>query len=189
MRLRKFIKWTALSILIITAIGFLFRGWFYRHLVTYKSVGLRTNYPAKDSKLVNCINASADKQTGPGIEQIIQLGLSITSKQLNFTSDKNDIDPNKLITSRTAHCVGYASFFATTCNYLLNKYNLTDTWTARPQIGQLYFLGTNVHPYFHSSFFKDHDFAIIENKTTGQIYAVDPTINDYLGIDFVTYTK
>lgn len=185
----KFIKRTLLTILILTTVGLLFRGWFYRHLVTYKSVGLRTNYSATDKKLTDYIDANTDKQTKPDIEQIIKLGLSITSKQLNFTADKNDVDPNKLITTNTAHCVGYVSFFATTCNYLLNKYNLADTWTAKPQVGQLYILGTNIHKYFKTSFFKDHDFVTIENKTTGEIFAVDPTVNDYLYIDFITYSK
>ena len=185
----KFIKRTFLTILILTTVGLLFRGWFYRHLVTYKSVGLRTNYLATDEKLTGYIDASIDKQTDLDIKQIIKLGLSITSRQLNFTSDKNDIDPNKLINSKTAHCVGYATFFATTCNYLLDKYNLADTWTAKPQVGQLYFLGTNIHKYFNSTFFKDQDFVTIENKTTGEIVAVDPTVNDYLRIDFITYAK
>jgi hypothetical protein len=185
----KFINRTILTILILTAVGLLFRGWFYRHLITYKSFGLRTTYPATNENLVDYINANIDKQADTDIEQIIELGLSITSKQLNFTADKNDNDPNKLITSKTAHCVGYATFFATTCNYLLDKYNLADTWTARPRVGQLYFLGTNIHKYFNSSFFKDHDFVTIENKTTGEIFAVDPTVNDYLRIDFITYFK
>ena len=185
----KFIKRILLTILILTTVGLLFRGWFYRHLVTYKSVGLRTNYSATDKKLTDYIDLNTDEQTNPDIEQIVKLGLSITSRQLNFTANKNDIDPNKLITSKTAHCVGYASFFATTCNYLLKRYNLADRWTAKPQIGQLYFLGTNIHNYFNSAFFKDHDFVTIENKTTGEIVAVDPTVNDYLRIDFITFTK
>jgi len=185
----KFIKRTVLTILVLTTVGLLFRGWIYRHLVTYKSVGLRTTYLATDNKLIDYIDISVDKQTDPDIKQIVKLGLSITSRQLNFTDNKNDIDPNKLISSRTAHCVGYASFFATTCNYLLKKHNLSGDWTARPQIGQLYFLGTNIHPYFNSAFFKDHDFVTIENKSTGEIFAVDPTINDYLWIDLITYAK
>ena len=185
----KFIKRTALTIFILATVGLLFRGWFYRQLLTYKSLGVRTNYAVTNDKLLDFINASADKQTNPDIEQIIKLGLSITSEHLNFTADKNDTDPNKLITSKTAHCVGYATFFATTCNYLFDKYNLADTWTARPQVGQLNFLGKNIHQYFSTPFFKDHDFVTIENKTTGQTFAVDPTISDYLFIDFVTYTK
>jgi hypothetical protein len=185
----KFIKRTLIIILILTIVGLLFRGWFYRHLVTYKSVGLRTNYSATDKTLTDFFDANNDKQTDSDIKQIIKLGLSITSRQLNFTADKNDTDPNKLITSKTAHCVGYATFFATICNYLLDKYNLSDTWTAKPQVGQLYFLGTKIHKYFNSAFFKDHDFVTIENKITGEIVAVDPTVNDYLRIDFITYTK
>ena len=190
----KFIKRTLLIILILSTVGLLFRGWFYRHLVTYKSVKIRTNYLATNIKLTDYIDANTDNQTDPDIKQIIKLGLSITSRKLNFTVDKNDTDPNKLIISKTAHCVGYASFFATTCNYLLEKYNLSDTWTAKPQAGQLDFLGTNIHKYFtrffkDRNFIKDHDFVTIENKKTGEILAVDPTVNDYFRIDFITYNK
>jgi hypothetical protein len=81
--------------------------------------------------------------------------------------------------------VGYAAFFATTCNYLLKKYHLDATWTAQPQAGKMYLLGENIHPYFHSPFFRDHDFVVIKNKVTGEILAVDPTIHDYLFINKV----
>ena len=190
----KFIKRALLIILIISNVGLLFRGWFYRHLVTYKSDGIKTNYFATNIKLTDYIDANTDNQTDLDIKQIIKLGLSITSRKLNFTADKNDTDPNKLIISKTAHCVGYASFFATTCNYLLEKYNLSDTWTAKPQAGQLHFLGTNIHDYLtkffkDTDFIKDHDFVTIENKKTGEILAVDQTVNDYLRIDFITYNK
>ncbi len=185
----KIIKRIFLISLMLTAVGLLFRGWFYRHLVTYKSVGIRTNYIATEGKLIEYIDSRIDKQSEPDIEQIIKLGLSITSGQLNFTAEKNDTDPNKLISSKTAHCVGYAAFFATTCNYLLEEYKLADTWTAKSQVGQLYFLGTNIHKYFNSSFLKDHDFVTIENKKTGEIFAIDPTVHDYLHIDFITYAK
>ncbi|MBP9021738.1 MAG: hypothetical protein KBH06_00925 [Spirochaetes bacterium] len=183
----KFIKRTILAILILTAVILLFRGWIYRNLITYKSVGPAINYRATDNKLIGYINANAGKQANPNIEQIIKLALVITSKQLNFTVEKNNSDPNKLIVTKTAHCVGYAAFFSTTCNYLLNNYHLANTWTAKPQVGQLYLFGQNIHKYFHSPFFKNHNFVTIENKTTGKIYAVDPTVNDYLYIDYVKY--
>lgn len=185
----KIIKRLLLTILVLTAAGLLFRGWFYRHLVSYKSVGLRTNYSATNDKLISYIRASVAGKKDLDIRAITKLGLSLTSRQLNFTADKNAIDPNKLINSRAAHCIGYATFFATTCNYLLEQYNLADTWSAIPQVGQLYFLGTNSHTYFNSAFFKDHDFVTIENKVTGEVLAVDPTVNDYSGIDFITFTK
>lgn len=184
----KIIKRILLSISVLIAVGFLFRGWFYRQLVTYKSVGQRAAYSATADKLVDCIEAGVAGKKDPDIQAIIRIGRSITSRQLTFTADQNDTDPNQLIHSRTAHCVGYASFFATTCNYLLKKYNLADTWMATSQVGQLYFFGTNIHQYFNTPFFKDHDFVTIKNKKTGAILAVDPTVSDYLCIDFVAYT-
>jgi hypothetical protein len=185
----KFLKGAILTIIILTTAGLLFRGWLYRHFVTYKSLGIRTSYSATDEKLLEYINTNIDEQTKPNIEDIIKLGLSRTSKQLHFTADKNDIDPNKLVYSKTAHCVGYAAFFSTTCNYLFNKYKLSDTWIAKPQVGQLYFLGINMHKYFNTAFFKDHDFVTIENKINSETIAVDPTVNDYAGINFITYSK
>ena len=185
----KTIKRSLLMILLLTSVGFLFRGWIYRHVVTYKSVGTRTTYPASDKNFTQYIDSCLDNQMQPDIKQIINLALAITSERLTYTAEKNDIDPNLLFTSRNAHCVGYAAFFTTTCNYLLKKYDLADQWTAKRRIGQLYFLGTNIHPYFPTPFFKDHDFVTIENKETGEILAVDPTVKDYLSIDFVSYTR
>ncbi|HCS20320.1 MAG TPA: hypothetical protein DIW47_07130 [Bacteroidetes bacterium] len=185
----KFLKRTLFTILLLTAVGILFRGWIYRQLITYKSAGIRTNYAATDDKLVALIHEKAENQNNPDIQQIIKLGLSITSGHLRFTTEKNELDPNKLIRSKTAHCVGYASFFATTCNELLEKYKLSDQWTAKPQVGELFLFGYNIHSLFNSSFFKDHDFVTIENKTTSEIFAVDPTIHDYLWIDFISFER
>ncbi len=185
----KVIKRTILIILVLTIIGILFRGWFYRHLVTYKSIGYRQNYLIKNDKLIDCIEINVKDKTDLDVKEVIKVGLIITSQQLSFTTTKTEQDPNKLICSKAANCVGYASFFTTTCNYLLKKYNLNHNWTSKLQIGQLYFLGINIHKYFYSPFFKDHDFVTIENKTTGEIIAVDPTLSDYFYIDFVTFSK
>jgi hypothetical protein len=185
----KFIQRFILTVMILTTVGIFSREWLYRQLVTYKSVGLRNSFSAREAKLVEYINENIDEKKILDENDIVELGLRITSKKLNFTADKNDIDPNRLVTSKTAHCVGYASFFATTCNYLFVKYGLDDIWTAKSHVGHLYILGINIHKYFDSKFFKDHDFVTIENKKTGEKYAVDPTVNDYLRIDFITYSE
>ena len=185
----KILKRIVLIISILIIVGILFREPVYRKLVMYQSIGLRKNYPLTNKQFVNYIDAHTKNLKTPEIEQIIKSALSITSKQLNFTSDKNYIDPNKLFESKTAHCVGYGTFFATTCNYLLKKHKLSENWIAKPQIGQIHILGVNIHKYFDSPFFKNHDFVTIENKTTGKVYAVDPTVNDYLNIDFISYQK
>jgi hypothetical protein len=56
-------------------VGILFRGWIYKNVVAYKSVGLRNNYPATDGKLFDYINLKSEEQANPDIEQIINLGL------------------------------------------------------------------------------------------------------------------
>jgi len=182
----KIIKRIFFTILFLAVVGLLFRGWLYRQLVAYKPVAQRPGYSATNAQLIQYIEQNAGDEKDPGIRQIIKLALSLTSRQLNYTAKRNDNDPNKLISSKTAHCVGYAAFCSTTCNYLIRKYNLTGTWRARPEAGLLYFLGINVHPYFSSPFFKDHDFVIIDNLKTGERLAVDPTLNDYSGINFIT---
>jgi len=168
---------------------FLSRGFLFRELFSYKSRGERTNYWATDSKLIELIEKNIDKETEYEVPEIVQLTLSITSNHLAFTSGKNHKDPNNLVSSNTAHCVGYASFFATTCNYLLKKYNLNENWIAKPQIGQLYLFNTNIHEYFDASFFKDHDFVLVTNKESAEVISIDPSIHDYFLIDKVTFIK
>lgn len=185
----KIIKKIGLVILSLIAIGLLFRGCLYRQIVAYHSIGVRTIYVASDAALINNLDKKVDYKNDPEIEDIIKTSLSITSHQLSFSTSKNDNDPNKLIYSKKAHCVGYAAFYSTTCNYLLKKYKLSKTWVAKPRVGQLFFLGCNIHKYFNSPFFKDHDFVTIENKSSGVIYAVDPTVNDYLLITYVTFKR
>jgi hypothetical protein len=177
------------TLLLLATIGLVFRGPIFRLIVSYKSIGQRTAYSALNADLIDYIEKNERDEVIADIEEVIKNALSKTSKKLNYTTSKNDNDPNKLIDLKTAHCVGYAAFYATTCNHLLKKNDLDQEWVARPQVGQLYFLGENIHHYFDSPFFKDHDFVTIENSITGEVFAVDPTVNDYLFIDYITYEK
>jgi hypothetical protein len=179
--IKKIIKIVIISVVVLLVC----RGPIYRSLVTYKSVGVRHNYKIHDINLIDYIETNK-KTNIRTVEDVIKNSLSITSNKLNFTVNKNDNDPNKLIISKNAHCVGYAAFFSSTCNYLLKKNNLNDDWVAKPQIGHLYLLNNNIHKLFKSSFFKDHDFVLITNKKTGESFSVDPTVDDYLYIDIVS---
>lgn len=150
----KFIKRTVLIILILVAAGILFRGWIYRNLATYKAIGQRQSYTVRDKKLIEYIEKNSISKKAPDVKDIIKISLSITSQHLVFTADKSDRDPNQLIQSKKSHCVGYASFFAATCNFLLAQHHLADTWTATPHAGQLFLLGNNIHTYFSSPFLR-----------------------------------
>ncbi|MCC6281943.1 MAG: hypothetical protein IT262_15170 [Saprospiraceae bacterium] len=182
----KTLKKIALTLLILVTTVATFRGCIYRQIIAYQSVGPRTNYTSTDRQLIQYIETNTGAGQNLSIEDIVQLANNLTSRQLHFTASDNDTDPNQLIHSKAAHCVGYAAFFATTCNYLLKKYHLDATWTAQPNIGKLYLLGENIHRYFDSPFFRDHDFVVVKNKVTGEVFAVDPTVHDCLFIHNVT---
>ncbi len=193
----KILKRIGISVLLIILFLLVFRGFVFRVVVKYEPISERKTYPITDDKLASAANFETSKtenadideigrsQTNPDISEIIDQSLSVTSKHLNFTFDKNEVDPNRLIHTRNAHCVGYTSFFVSVCNRKLQLANLT-TWKARPKVGKLYFFGTNVHRFFDSPFFKDHDFAILENCETGQKIAIDATLSDYFWIDSVS---
>lgn len=180
----KFLKRPILTVLLLITFCFLLRGWIYRNLVTYEAAGERTTYTTSP-ELIKLIekNANSDDTNS---KEIVTHCLTLTSESLKFTDGENEIDPNKLIETKTAHCVGYASFFTTTCNQMFEMNNLSNEWVALPKTGQIYFLGKNVHSYFRSHFFKDHDFVVIKNLKTGEEFGVDPSLHDYTGIRYIT---
>lgn len=152
-------------------------------------MGVRQTYKASGNEFKEYIDSGSKQSTKPDIYQILNTSLEMTTSKLNFTTGKNDLDPNKLVFSETAHCVGYASFFVTSCNYLLTKHEMSGEWKARTQIGQLYIFGKNIHEYLNSPFLKDHDFVTIENSITGEVIAVDPSLTDYFYIDYINFEK
>jgi hypothetical protein len=167
----------------VLVLAILFRGCLYRTMFGYQNIGARENHNAKSQALRKAIDEK-DNETEPDIRKIIDMSLSLTANKLNFVAAKNNNDPNKLINTKKAHCVGYSAFFATTCNYLIKKHGLKE-WHAKPAIGKIYFLGLNVHEHIDIPFFEDHDFVIIENENTKEQIAVDPALYDYIYIDKV----
>jgi hypothetical protein len=71
---------------------------------------------------------------------------------------------------------------------VIQSQHLQDRYRVRHYIGQLYFLGYNVHRWTDHSFFQDHDFNGIEDISTGEAIFIDPSVSDYLGIHRVKKT-
>ena len=185
-QLKRFLKRSIIAKLALLFCVFIFRGSLYRHLFSYKTIGHRKNYKAFDKELTDYIDTKTPFSKQADIKDIILFSLNLTSETLTFSIAKNENNPNKLFRTKKAHCVGYASFFSSTCNYMIDKFGHANKWSSEPLIGQIYFCGINIHQFLKSSFFKDHDFNCITNKLTGEKYFVDPSINDYLSIDYVT---
>lgn len=172
---------------ILFALGGIFRGSIFRQLITYHPTGERGTYQLKNKDLIDLLDSASVQAALPSLPEIVKGALSFTGNALSFAATGTSNDPNVLMFSGRAHCVGYASFFTSICNFWLKHSNYEDEFIARHRVGQLHFLGIDIHKYFKSPFFKDHDFVTIEDRHTGEvIFTVDPTIYDYLAIKYVT---
>ncbi len=173
-------------LIVLCAALFFFRGGIYRSVVSYKDDGGRKNYKVKDRNLSVFIEENIPNGQGKDIESIIDLSQKITDQALDFSLDIKENDPNKTVLLKRANCVGYASFTAATGNYLINKYNLSEVWEARPVKGKLYLLGNDMHKKTKNKNFKDHDFVIFTNKISKKEICVDPTLFARFGIDRIS---
>ncbi len=180
-RLRKYIKYFGILLVLLTV----FRGFLYRVSVTYSKVAIRNNITLTDKKIINEIDKHIEGKI-LSIEDIIKLSNKITSKKLQFTFDKVSSDPNTVAELQKANCIGYSSLFNSIGNYILNKKNLTDRYEFIHLVGKLDFFGVDLHALFNSPFFKDHDFNEIKDKQTGNKKFIDPSLRDYLRIEYIT---
>ena len=120
------------------------------------------------------------------IEKIVQISRSITTQELSFTTTQISRNPNDLFISKKANCVGYAAMFNSIANYLIQSNHLELKYAANHRIGRLELLGFNLHAFFNSPFFRDHDYNEIIDLQKRNTLAVDPSVTDYLGIDYVS---
>lgn len=187
--MKRFLKWILVVVGVVLLCGVVFRGFIYRQLFHYQPIGQRTIYNATRPELIRFIDDATSSFKPEGVEHIVEKSLALTSERLQFRAARNDNDPDKLIRTTQAHCVGYSAFFSAVCNYLLEKYGYSESWSSKPLIGQIYVGQINIHQFASSSFFRDHDFNVIENHHTGERYYVDPTLRDYFYIDYVTGGK
>ena len=173
-------------------IGFgliLTRGLIYRLSMNYIKLAERTEIRVVESELSEIIESNRKEETELSIEQIIRISTKLTNKTLKFSMTKVSNDPNVLIETRLANCVGYASFFRTVANKLVKDEGLEDKYVIKHWKGGLELYGVDVHQYFASSFFKDHDFIEVQNLETGEKIHIDPSVSDYLKIDRIRSKK
>lgn len=175
-------------VLVLVVVLLLFRGFFYRVSVNYLKVKVRANVTLIDEKLIKEIQKELEDKT-MSIDEIVDLSHSITSKRLSFTFDKVSNNPNVVCELRKGNCIGYSSLFNAIGNYIIKEQKMTDRYEFIHLVGKLDVFGLDVHSLINSSFFKDHDFNEIRNLQTGEQKFVDPSVRDYLRIEYVTSQK
>lgn len=170
---------------IVVLLLILFRGIIFRSVVKYSDIGTRSEITITNQKLIKRIE---DHSKNKPINQknIIEIAKEITTDELQFTIKKTSNNPNALININQTNCVGYSAMFNAIANYLIKTHGLQHEIKAQHKIGQLEVFGLNIHQYFKSSFFKDHDFNEIIFKKTNDTISIDPSLSDYLWINRIT---
>lgn len=168
-------------LLVLLILLIVFRQPIYKATVNYTKVGERENIRIVDENLIDLIdNEIGDKSID--IEEVVRIAKYITNESFNFTTENVSKDPNLLINTSKANCVGYSGMFNSIANYIIRQKNLENTFVAKHLIGKLSFLGFNVHSLFKNSFLKNHDYNQVINIKTGDTIYIDPSLSDYFKI-------
>lgn len=170
----KFLKRLFFFVFAVIILMVVFKGILFRNFVKYREVGARGIYIIEEIE--------KDDFKSKNVDKIISHCLEKTSDNLQFKLQ----NPGNFLETRKANCIGYADYFSASINQLLMNNDLQNDWKVFHKIGKIEIFGIDVHQFFSSPFFKDHDFVVVENLKTGEEIAVDATVYDYLGIDRIS---
>lgn len=157
------------------------KNWLYRTTIHYTPIKERKSIQLTDQKLIASLKTKLNNTTITA-DRIIRIASETTNQTLQFTFQKASTDPNELAKIGKANCIGYSTMFNAIINFLIAETNLEKELTAKHLVGEMDFLGVDLHQFFTATFYKDHDYNTIENKLTGKTIIIDPSINDYLRI-------
>lgn len=179
--MKKFFKTFGIIVLILI----LFRGFVFRLAINYTEIGSREEIEITNQKLIDTITSRA-KGKRISVESIAEIADQITNSELRFAASRTSNNPNELIDSKKAHCIGYSAMYNSIVNYLIVNNGLEKEIEAKHLVGEIDIFGINLHQFFTSSFFRDHDFNVVINKRTGEQIFIDPSVSDYLRINRIS---
>lgn len=175
-----------LLLAVLAALFWTFRGPIYRYAVHYQVVSPRRTYLATAPVLIAQFEKLTNDKKPVSVTERIARTQTLTAEHLHFSAARGvAADPNRLVETRAANCIGYAAYFAAAFNFLQNRSSDPAPWEAEPHVAKLYFFNHNVHKVLQSGFWRDHDIVVIKNAQTGEEMAVDPSLYDYTGIKAV----
>ena len=156
------------------------------HGVSYKLIGYRDYNQQLNKKYLNQINYRFGYAYDANEKDLLRFVLDNTSGVLDFDMHTNALkNPNAILDRKSGHCKMYSYVMASSYNQLakLNKIS----GNCRVAYGYVYLYGVNLHQFFSSSFFRDHDFCVI--KDNSGVHAIDAILYDYLMIDQIRLRK
>lgn len=156
---------------------------FFESQLTYKIIKERNDSPRfENDSLEKVMGSWLTENENAKLNDLVDFALDMTINQLSFTFNKCSSNPNDLVKTGKANCIGYSSFFNSMMNYLLIKKQLNKRYECIHYVGKIYYAGQNINALFNDPFFKDHDFNMIKDIENKNTIIVDPSLYEYLGV-------
>lgn len=161
-----------IALLALLVIIILCRGLLWRLISSYEDIKQLPLQTLTDKRLKEKIRTETKGMDG---KEIISYCSRLTADCLSFSFANAEGNINKMYPKGKAHCVGYAAFFATTCQYAFSVNGIDGK--CRHKRGLIHICGLNVHaPFADIGSLKDHDYVRV--SLGGKALTVDPSIED-----------
>jgi hypothetical protein len=181
----KRLKQTFIILGVLILFIFLFRSWIFKTIISYTPIQERKYIELENEKLFQEIEMEMEGAQLT-IDKIIHIARRKTNEKLFFTTEKSSRNPNEVLKVGKANCIGYSALFNSISNHLIKNQKLETKYKAKHLVGQIDFMGIDLHQFFDDPSLKDHDYNEITNIETGEKIYIDPTVSDYLGIHEVS---
>lgn len=164
----------AITLFALLLLAILFRGVLWRCVSSYEDIKELPLQTLTNKTLKEKIRTETRGMNG---DEILVYCRELTSDCLSFSLRYAENDINKMYPKNKAHCVGYAAFFASICQYAFRVNGINGHCDHTR--GRIHILGMNIHaPFRDIGSLKDHDYVTV--RLYGNTINVDPSIEDFL---------
>jgi hypothetical protein len=162
-----------------------FRGQLFRLCIHYEPVGERTILVVNNPDLQSEITGWATKNPTASVKSRIAFSRRLTAKSASFVMRSASGQPDDVYVSGEANCVGYARLFAGVLEEVNKAMGAERSVSQAVLIAELNLFGQSLHQLFNDPFWRDHDYNRVTDLETGEVYFLDVTLYDYLGVRWV----
>jgi hypothetical protein len=163
----------------------LFRGQLFRLCVHYEAAGERTILAVNNQDLQREIEDWAAENPAASVKKRIAYSRKLTAKSTAFVMRSASGHPDDVYVSGQANCVGYARLFAGVLEEVNKAIGDDRVISQAVLVGELSLFGQSLHQLSDDPFWRDHDYNSVTDLESGEVYLLDVTLYDYLGIRWV----
>jgi hypothetical protein len=127
----------------------------------------------------------AAENSTASVKNRIAYSRKLTAKSAAFVMRSTSGQPDDVYVSGKANCVGYARLFAGILEEVEKALGDERGVNQAILIGKLSLFGQSLHQLTNDPFWRDHDYNRVVDLKTGEVYFLDLTLYDYLGVRWV----